>query len=308
MKNNRELPDGVWPVMLTPFLGNQAIDWSALDRLVEWYLEAGIAGLFAVCLSSEMYELDPEERFALAERVVRRAAGRVPVIASGTFGDSREEQAAGIRRIADAGVDAVVCLTNAMANQGEAEDAWTAHAAALLDDCGDIPLGLYECPQPYHRVLSAETLRWAAATGRFLFLKETSGRIRLLEDKIAAVRSTPLRVFNADAASLLQSLRLGAAGFCGVSANFVPELWVWLCRHCQDDPAAAEQLQSFLEEAESLLTRHYPASAKYFVRQRGIPIQPVCRMACTEPTAGDLQDLDAVRDRADAWYRELGIG
>ncbi|MFN8540870.1 MAG: hypothetical protein U0232_25745 [Thermomicrobiales bacterium] len=45
-----------------------------------------MAGLFAVAQSSEMFALDDAERLALAGRVVRRASGRVPVIASGTFG------------------------------------------------------------------------------------------------------------------------------------------------------------------------------------------------------------------------------
>jgi hypothetical protein len=33
------------------------------------------------------------------------------------------------------------------------------------------PLGLYECPEPYHRLLSLEALRWIAVSKRFVFLK-----------------------------------------------------------------------------------------------------------------------------------------
>jgi 4-hydroxy-tetrahydrodipicolinate synthase len=53
---------GFIPVMLTPFKNNGAIDYDALTKLTEFYLEAGAAGLFANCLSSEMYELEPDER------------------------------------------------------------------------------------------------------------------------------------------------------------------------------------------------------------------------------------------------------
>lgn len=300
--------DGVWPVMLTPFLDDRTIDWPSLDRLVDWYLEAGVAGLFTVCLSSEMYELEPDERYALAGRVVRRAAGRVPVIASGTFGATQEEKAAGVRRMADSGVDAVVCLANALAAEHDSEDAWRTGTESLLDRVGEVPLGLYECPQPYHRVLSADTLAWVAATGRFGFLKETSARLPLLEQKLAAVRDTPLRVFNADAVTLLASLRKGAAGFSGISANFVPELWVWLCRHAERHAATSARLHAFLEEAERTFARCYPASAKHFVSERGIPVRPICRMACTQPAADDLRDLAALDERADAWRRELRIG
>lgn len=70
---------GVWPVMLTPFRDDGTMDWSGLDALIEWYVSAGATGLFAVCLSSEMYKLTPEERVRLAKHVVQRAAGRVPV-------------------------------------------------------------------------------------------------------------------------------------------------------------------------------------------------------------------------------------
>jgi 4-hydroxy-tetrahydrodipicolinate synthase len=299
--------DGVWPVMLTPFLEDRKIDWRALDELVEWYLQAGVSGLFAVCLSSEMYELEPAERIAMAERVVARAAGRVPVIASGTFGDSPAEQADAIRRMAASGVAAVVYLVNALAGERESEDVWRTRAESLFDAGGETPIGLYECPLPYHRVLTAQTLAWAAGTGRFGFIKETSGDIRLLEDKLAAVRNTALRVFNAHPGTLLRSLRLGAAGFCGISANFVPELWVWLCRNYGREADTSTRLESFLLEAERCFVRHYPASAKRFADRQGIGIGPLCRIDCGAPTDSELRELAAIAARADAWRGELGI-
>ena len=51
--------------------------------LTEWYIQSGVAGIFSVCLSSEMYQLSNEERLAIARRVVEKAAGRVPVVAGG---------------------------------------------------------------------------------------------------------------------------------------------------------------------------------------------------------------------------------
>ena len=47
-------PGGVWPVMLTPFRNTGEIDLDALEQLVEWYINQGSSGLFAVCQSSEM--------------------------------------------------------------------------------------------------------------------------------------------------------------------------------------------------------------------------------------------------------------
>ena len=47
MKN--EIYRGVWPVMLTPFDGQREIDWDSLRRLIDWYIAAGVNGLFANC-------------------------------------------------------------------------------------------------------------------------------------------------------------------------------------------------------------------------------------------------------------------
>ncbi|RKX37217.1 MAG: dihydrodipicolinate synthase family protein, partial [Verrucomicrobia bacterium] len=77
-----------WPVMLTPFDEAKEIDWNSLDSLVDWYLEAGAGGLFSVCLSGEMHDLTNDERIGIAAHVVSRVNGKIPVIASGTFGNT----------------------------------------------------------------------------------------------------------------------------------------------------------------------------------------------------------------------------
>ena len=84
-------PGGEWPTMLTPFRDG-AVDYPALEALVEWYIAHGVSGLFAVCQSSEMFFLSLEERVGIARFVNEKAAGRVPVIASGHISDSFEDQ------------------------------------------------------------------------------------------------------------------------------------------------------------------------------------------------------------------------
>ena len=98
MEEKNDFPGGVWPVMLTPFTEENQVDYAALKELVEWYIENGVDGLFAVCQSSEMFKLTLKERVTAAAKVKEYAAGRVPVIASGTHfrfcgrSDRRAEQ------------------------------------------------------------------------------------------------------------------------------------------------------------------------------------------------------------------------
>jgi 4-hydroxy-tetrahydrodipicolinate synthase len=279
---------GVWPVMLTPFREDRGIDWTGLDALIEWYLAAGVSGLFAVCLSSEMYELSPEERVRLAAHVVNRVAGRVPVVAAGAFGESGAVQAEAARRIAATGVTAVVLTVNQLAAAEESDADWQTHAAAMFDACADIPLGFYECPAPYHRKLSPALLGWAARSGRVLFLKDTCCVLSVIRAKLDAIRGTSLGWYNAHCPSLLPSLRLGGHGFSGIAANLYPDLFVRLCAEFTEQPEETERLQRFLTLTDMTIRHRYPVLAKRWLGMQGLPIGETCRL----PIAGGRTDDD----------------
>ena len=87
---------GIVPVMLTPFLDDGTVDFEGLDRLTDWYLANGADALFAVCQSSEMQFLSLEEKGRRSHSVVvRRVAGRVPIMASGHTAGTAVEQLEG---------------------------------------------------------------------------------------------------------------------------------------------------------------------------------------------------------------------
>jgi 4-hydroxy-tetrahydrodipicolinate synthase len=269
--------------MLTPFTENNKIDYKGLEALIEWYVERGVHGLFAVCQSSEMFYISLDERVELARFVVAKAAGRVPVIASGHTGDTMEEQLEEIRQISATGITAFVLVSNRLARQDEGEVVWKAHAETILKQIPDVNFGVYECPYPYKRLLSPELLRWCSDTGRFMFLKDTCCDPELLNRKLEAVRGSRLKIFNANSATLLHSLRMGAAGFSGVMANFHPELYVWLTNHWNSDPERAERLQSFLGPASLIELHNYPANAKRYLRMNGVMLEPYCRVNTHSP-------------------------
>jgi 4-hydroxy-tetrahydrodipicolinate synthase len=129
--DGKQLPMGSFPTMITPFTSGGAIDWACLAGLIEWYIAAGCKGLFACCLSSEMYNLTEQERLDLAEFVHTKAAGRAAVVGSGTFGGTIEEQAAFVNKMATK-VDAVVVLVCQMCKEDESEEVWKANVSARL--------------------------------------------------------------------------------------------------------------------------------------------------------------------------------
>lgn len=272
VKMNKGICDGVWPTMITPFTEDNKVDYEGLEKIIEWYIKNGVDGLFAVCQSSEMFFLSLEERVKIAEFTVKKAAGRVPVIASGHISDSIEDQITELKAIANTGVDALVLVSNRLASKDESDDIWKENAQKLLDAIPEVPLGFYECPYPYKRLISPELLKWCADTGRFYFLKDTCCDPDQLKAKVEAVKGTGLKIFNANTATLLESLRFGVSGFSGVMANFQSNLYVWLTKNWDKYPEKADELQWFLTLSALIELQLYPVNAKYNMQLEGIDI------------------------------------
>ena len=265
------IPCGVWPTMITPLTDSGEIDYDALGRLVDWYIERGVHGLFAVCQSSEMFFLSLAERIRLAEETVSVAAGRVPVIASGHVSDGLEAQAEELLAMSETGVDAVVLVNNRLAGPHESDEVWETRTETLLSRLpNDLPLGWYECPYPYKRVFSSAALQWAIGTGRFGFFKDTCCDLDLIAERAAAADGTGFGLYNANAASILYSLRKGYAGYSGVMANFHPQVYVRLFDTWRSDGETAEALQDFLGCASRFEGATYPANAKYYLTLEGV--------------------------------------
>ena len=266
----KKFKDGVYPVMLTPFTEDDQVDYEALGKLVDWYIDAGAAGLFAVCQSSEMFCLSREERVSIARFVAESADKRAAVIASGHISDSLDDQAEELNAIAETGADAVILLTNRLAEESQSDEIWLENLKYLLERLPkDIPLGFYECPYPYKRILSPKLLKWCADTGRFYFLKDTSCDITDIKEKLKVIHGTQLKLFNANSATLLESLELGASGYSGVMANFHPEIYSWLTDHFRDQPQRARLWNDFLTVASFIECRAYPVNAKYYQMEIG---------------------------------------
>ena len=74
-----ETARGVFPIAPTPFGHDGAIDWTSVDRMVDFYAEVGATGLTVLGVMGEAPKLDASESAALAARFIRRA-GALPVV------------------------------------------------------------------------------------------------------------------------------------------------------------------------------------------------------------------------------------
>ncbi|MDO1448965.1 dihydrodipicolinate synthase family protein [Rhodocytophaga aerolata] len=292
------LPPGLWPVMLTPLKETNELDLRGLQELTDFYLEAGANGLFTNCLSSEMYQLTAEERLTITRTVAKQSNGRVPVVSTGTFSEYMPANIDFIKRIYDTGASAVVLITGILARNDEEEDVLKSRIEEIISRTEGIPLGLYECPMPYKRLVSAELMKWLADTGRFVYHKDTSCHIGSLQKKIQATQGSSFGLYNADTPTALDSLEAGARGVSPISANFYPELFTYLLKRFQHSGRTPElnQLYSMLLVMDKLVHTFYPYSAKLFLQKRGLRIAANSRIPTESMTQADKLRFDALFD------------
>jgi 4-hydroxy-tetrahydrodipicolinate synthase len=301
--------EGIIPVMITPFTEDGAIDYAGLETLIEWYIAKGVDALFAVCQSSEMQFLSLEERFALGRFVVRLVAGRVPVVASGHISDGIDAQVAELTIAAETGADAVVLVTNHLDPKRAGTSAFRATLDTLLARLPKhVPLGLYECPAPFRRLLSDDELTYCIDTGRFILLKDVSCDLATVKRRVALASGSPLAIINANAAIARDAMRAGSRGFTGVFTNFHPDLYQWMRRSGAQNPELADRLNTFLVLAALSEAFGYPGLAKLYHQRLGTFGSIRCRV-----TEFDLREqfwaLDAILDQVmigtDAFRMEI---
>ena len=269
---------GIWPVMLTPFRENLEIDWRSLERLIDWYVANGVHGLFANCQSSEMFFLSDAESVQLTRFIVDYADGRVPVVASGHTADTFAHQVEQISAIADTGVDSVILISNRLATADQS-DAMALDWLQRLTDAVPAPItmGVYECPYPYKRLLSDAAVEWCAKSDRFTFVKDTCCNIETIRRRIKLIEGSRLHLLNANAQTLLDTLKAGGHGYSGVMANFHPALYVWLVENWSKAPDKAAVLSEILTLGALSEYLDYPVNAKDYHMQIGTFESRICR-------------------------------
>ena len=300
---------GIVPVMLTPFTTDEQIDYPALAKLIDWYLDKGVDALFAVCQSSEMQLLTLQERVDLARFVVKQVDGRIPVIASGHISDDIDAQKEELLAMAQTDIDALVLVTNHLDPRNEGSDTFFATLNTLLDTLPEtLPLGLYECPAPYRRLLTDEEFSWCANSGRFVVLKDVSCDLPTVERRVKLAQGTPLKVINANAAIAWPAMLAGSQGFSGVFTNFHPELYSWLWKNGQAQRELADELAVFLSLGAVTETLGYPKNAKIYHQRLGTFDSITCRVNRDDVLTkfwGLTVILDQIRAGTDLWRKRI---
>lgn len=278
--------------MITPFDDKNRIDYAGVKELIEWYISNNVAGIFAVCQSSEMFYLSTKERIELASFVIEQVNGRVEVVVSGHVEESLDKQIDDFASLASLKPDALVLVSNRLIID---DNVSIIDNLKKIEDAipEDIPLGMYECPYPAKRLITQEELAYMVKSGRYVFLKDTCCDLGIIKSRLELIKGSHFKLFNANTATLHDSIIMGCNGYCGIMSNFHPDLYTWLISNARD--AKAKYTSSILTSMSLIEEHGYPYCAKRYLRTyENINITDICRVKTKNATPSLGHELDAI--------------
>jgi 4-hydroxy-tetrahydrodipicolinate synthase len=289
--------EGTYTALVTPFRDEpgQPIDWDALDAIVDAQVAGGVAGLVPCGTTGESPTLSHEEHGQVIERTVKRAKGRVQVIA-GTGSNSTREALEMSQHAERAGADAVM-LVVPYYNKPSQEGLYR-HFVEVARSVR-VPVVVYNIPARSGIDLAPETLaRIAEAAPNVVATKEATGNV-LRAQKLAQMFGSRMAVLCGDDSLTLAMAAVGARGVISVTSNVAPAEVSRATRLAIDgrdgtSPALPERGRN-MEEAlrahlallplhEAMFVEPNPAPAKAALALRGV-IREVVRsplVPCTE--------------------------
>ncbi|MDX1385200.1 MAG: dihydrodipicolinate synthase family protein, partial [Thermoanaerobaculia bacterium] len=139
-----ESTKGVFIIAATPFADDGALDLESLDRLIAFYLDAGVHGLTILGMMGEAPKLTYEESCLVIERTLRRVAGAVPVVV-GVSSPGLANVALLTSIAMSAGAAGVMLAPPSGLATDEQIEGYLHQACAMLGD--DVPVVLQDYPQ-----------------------------------------------------------------------------------------------------------------------------------------------------------------
>ena len=305
----------MFTTMITPYTEDGAVDYGTAEKYVDFYYNAGLDGIFAVCQSSEIFFLTLEERVELNRRVYLRAkelerlGGRkFTVVSSGHVSDNLEDQAKELNAIYASGTDSLILITNRLDPENLGDDVFLENLEKLLALLPkEAKLGFYECPYPYKRLVTPKILEYCKKSGRFYYMKDTCCSADVIAERVKLLEGSNFKLLNANCQTLLESMRLGADGYCGIMCNYHPKLYAYLAKSFKDtDADKVQALIGLLGYTESGIP--YPLSAKYHMSLCGIETNLITRNpACRQLSDYDKASIRQMKLLTDEAAKTLGL-
>lgn len=268
-----EQSKGVYIISATPFQDDGSLDLASTDSLTDFYLEKGATGLTILGMMGEAHKLTEEESLSFTQRVLKRVAGRVPVVVGVSHASNLH-----VERMAKTAMDlgASGVMLAPVANLKMDDQVYGYYATMCRQMGADVPVCLQDFPQATGVYTSVAVIK--------RLIKEFSQVVMFKHEEMPGMRKlTQLRDYSHNEGGRRISILVGNGGLFlpqemirgadGAMTGFAyPEMLVQVCQLC--DAGKHDEAEDLFNLYLPLLRHEFQyglglALRKETLRQRG---------------------------------------
>ncbi|MFO1149907.1 MAG: dihydrodipicolinate synthase family protein [Alsobacter sp.] len=294
---------GVYIIAPTPFTPTGEIDYASTDSMIDYYFEAGVTGITILGVLGEAPKLTPSESRSFLEHVMKRVAGRKPVVV-GASNPGTDNLVRFAREAMDLGAAGLMIAPQpGLKTDDQVFSYWDGVISRLGPD---VPICYQDYPQTTTTFSSVSLLnRLVDAFPSFVMLKHEEGsglpKISKLRERSDQGKGRRISILVGNGGLYLpQELRRGVDG--AMTGFAYPEMLVQVCeKFFAGDAEGAEDLFDIYLP----ILRHEQqmgfglAVRKDVLRRRGIIACSATRHPGPTLSARDHQELDELMARLD---------
>ena len=204
--------------LITPMFDDGAVDYDALNNLIDFHIDAGTSSIVSVGTTGESATVGVKEHLKIIKHTIEYAARRIPIIA-GTGANSTSEAIELTQEANNLGADACLLVTPYY-NKPTQEGLF--HHFKLIADSVDIDQILYNVPGRTAVNMSVETTARLSEISNIIGIKDATGDLTIIRE---LVKSCPedFLLLTGDDATAVDFLLLGGHGGISVTANVTPK-------------------------------------------------------------------------------------
>lgn len=204
--------------LITPMTDSLAVDYVALEQLVEWHISEGTKAIVSVGTTGESATLDEHEHLEVIKQTIAYANGRIPVIA-GTGANSTHEAITLTKKAKELGADAVLLVTPYY-NKPTQEGLYLHYKT--IAEAVDIPQILYNVPGRTAVDMLPTTVSRLSTIPNIVGIKDATGNLAVARELMDILPKTFLK-YSGDDKTALEFIALGGHGGISVTANVCPK-------------------------------------------------------------------------------------
>jgi 4-hydroxy-tetrahydrodipicolinate synthase len=265
---------GTGVALVTPFSSNGAVDYTALEKLIDFIIGKGVEYMVTLGTTGETPTLGKEEKLDIINFTFDKVNDRVPVVV-GIGGNNTSEV---IEQLQSYPLDKAAAVLSASPYYNKPSQEGIFQHYKALAAASPKPIILYNVPGRTGSNISAETTLRLAQVPNIAGIKEASGNMvqcmHILRD-----RPEDFLVVSGDDHLTLPLIACGMDGVISVAANCFPKDFSEMVRLAlKNDLTAARPLHyRCLEGNDLLFAENNPAGVKAFLAEMGL-IENVLRL------------------------------